>query len=79
MERSSKECPRCHRDFVPHPAAEYKGDTKFCDACRYRNLMDGLGLPTPPAMVDPYTRRPTLTQAEYLRLMAKRGKKKRER
>lgn len=33
--------------------------------------MDGLGLPTPPEMLDRHTKRPTLTDAEYRKEMLK--------
>ena len=59
-------CPRCGKPFNPRPT-ELKviGLTRFCEECMCRNLMDGLGLPTPPEMLDKYSKYPTLTRREF--------------
>lgn len=41
-----------------------------CEDCQFRNIMDGLGLPTPPEMLDPHTKDPALTDAEYRKKIA---------
>jgi len=39
--------------------------SRHCEMCEYRNLHDGLGLPTPPALIDKYSLRPALTDRDY--------------
>ena len=38
--------------------------------------MDGLNLPTPPAMLDKFTTRPTLTDEEYRREMTPKKRRR---
>lgn len=63
-------CNRCGEPFEPRPTRLKKlGMTRCCEKCQFRNLMDGLGLPTPPDMIDRHTRHPALTQDEYRTMM----------
>jgi hypothetical protein len=38
---------------------------RHCVVCQARNLFDGLDLPTPPELLDKYTKHPTLSQRQY--------------
>lgn len=72
METPQANCKRCGRPFTPEKTRLKKMPmTRCCDECKVRNLMDGLGLPTPPNLLDPFTTRPTLTDQEYKRELAK--------
>jgi hypothetical protein len=57
-----KTCPRCGKPFLPDPESL---TNKFCVACQFRNLTDGLDMPMPPEMLDKHTKHPTLSQREY--------------
>lgn len=57
-----KVCKRCGKSFIHQPE---QLTTRFCEMCECRNLMDGLGLPTPPSIVDPYSKHPTLSEREF--------------
>lgn len=65
-------CPRCHKPFVPIPIPELKRLSSFCDTCSARNLLDSLDLPTPPALLDSFSKHPTLSKAEYFRQIKRR-------
>lgn len=58
-----RRCKRCGKWFFPELRS--LGSGVCCDQCCVRNLFDGLGLPTPPELLDQHTKYPTLTQAEY--------------
>lgn len=60
-------CKRCGKVFIPRPLPTLAALASCCGGCQLRNLLDGLGLPTPPAMLDRWTKRPCLTEEEYLR------------
>lgn len=62
-------CKRCGEEFEKEPNPLDGKPYTCCVQCRFRNLMDGLGMPTPPEMLDPFTRIPTLTKSEYDRLV----------
>ena len=60
-------CPRCNEPFDSKitKIKKFSFWAKFCENCQYKNLIDGLGLPTPPELLDIYTIWPTLTREEY--------------
>jgi len=61
-------CIRCGKPFKPEPTGlQITKMSTCCDECKFRNLMDGLDLPTPPEMLDRHTKLPTLTDEEYRR------------
>lgn len=60
-----KLCKRCGQSFEPVFQKVLGGYTTCCEPCSMRNVLDGLGLPTPPELLDPYTKKPTLSRAEY--------------
>lgn len=59
-------CKRCGKLFVPTLRFGKRLST-CCDNCSFRNLMDGLGMPTPPELLDKHTKVPTLSDEEYRR------------
>lgn len=63
-----KRCKRCGQLFKPKrlPLKTIPWST-CCDVCGLRNLFDGLGMPTPPELLDLHTLIPTLSQDEYRR------------
>jgi hypothetical protein len=67
----AKPCPRCGRVFTPEWVKVLGCWGKFCDDCGFRNVMDGLGLPTPPSMLDRFTTNPALTREDYYRQLNK--------
>ncbi len=71
-------CKRCGKPGKFKSAVYKRRNSDFCEACQCRNLMDGLNLPTPPEMLDKYTRNFTLTQEEFQKKMFKRVKKRYE-
>lgn len=66
MSTEEKECPRCGDLFLPQPTG-FKAlpFSKFCEPCCTRNLFDAFELPTPPEMLDYFTKNPALTEREY--------------
>lgn len=60
-------CKRCGQPFEPKKLFKSKLLQRMCDDCQYRNLMDNMDFPTPPEMLDPFTKIPTLTDDEYKR------------
>ena len=67
-------CLRCGRPFEPQlvKLATIRL-TRHCEDCGVRNILDGLGLPTPPGMLDRHTRRPALTDEEFRRKLHEPG------
>lgn len=64
-------CQRCEKEFIPKERL-IKGKPfipKCCDKCRYNNLIDGLGLPSHPSLLDKHTVNPALTNHEYNKKM----------
>lgn len=59
------DCARCGGPFVSRYWVLGRQYNRFCEACGLRNLHDGLGLPTPPQLIDPHSLRPTLSQREF--------------
>lgn len=64
------DCFRCGKPFDEQEvrfAMKLKSlrEIRFCEMCMFRNLTDGLGLPTHPDMLDRYSKHPTLTEEEY--------------
>lgn len=56
-------CKRCGKPFKPEL---FLGKPQTCCyPCMFRNLSDGLDMPTPPALLDKFTKHPTLSDAEY--------------
>ncbi len=75
-------CVRCGKEFDPSSkktAALLFGDKgsvskpTCCAMCQLRNLYDGLEFPTPPALLDYWTKNPCLTDAEYKEKVGKIG------
>ena len=64
-------CKRCQKPFEPRWLKELRKQSECCIDCSYRNLMDGLDLPTPPEYLDRHTKHPTLTQEEYKKEVSK--------
>src|ERR1035437_2530437 len=59
-------CKRCGKPFEPKPIRlKTKTMTECCETCQCRNFFDGLDMPTPPALLDRYTKLPTLTDKEW--------------
>lgn len=62
-------CNRCNRLFEPEYNEKYQYYSRCCKNCGYRNLMDFLDIPTPPELLDKYTKIPCLSKEEYNRKM----------
>ncbi len=64
-----KACLRCGKDFDPDAIKlsikGFKREPRFCETCMFRNLTDGLDMPTPPELLDKHSKHPTLTDREY--------------
>ncbi len=61
-------CARCGKPFKPEPTGlKVTKWSTCCDECKCRNLLDNLGLPTPPVMLDKHSKLPTLTREEFRR------------
>lgn len=61
-------CKRCGKLFEPKPTKLKSIPlTTCCGNCAVRNLFDALDLPTPPELLDKYTKIPTLTEGEFYR------------
>lgn len=76
---TTDKCKRCGATFTPKPTGlAVTKMTTCCETCQCRNIFDGLGLPTPPEMLDPYTKIPTLTDAEYRKELHKPNKEDEE-
>ncbi len=59
-------CRRCGKPFRPKPTnLKITKMTTHCINCQCRNLFDAFDLPTPPELLDKYTKHPTLTETEY--------------
>ena len=69
-------CNRCGNPFKPEWVPVLKQWNRCCSVCSVRNLMDGLGLPTPPELLDAHTKKPTLTNEEYHRKMERKKRTK---
>lgn len=70
-----KPCKRCGTPFKPEWLDAINKMSSCCATCQVRNLHDGLGLPTPPSLLDKHTLRPTLTREEYYRKLKPKRKK----
>ena len=62
-----KRCKRCGVEFESKFLDVIKKWSTCCELCSVRNFMDNTGLPTPPAMLDRFSKGPTLSQEEYQR------------
>lgn len=60
-----KTCPRCEKSFDENSKDALFPNAVCCPECGMRNLFDGLGMSTPPELLDRHTRKPTLTQEEF--------------
>lgn len=65
-------CKRCQEKFDPSDVPVFKPGSKptHCCSCQLRNLFDAFDMPTPPELLDQYTKHPALTTDEYNRMMA---------
>lgn len=59
-------CKRCGGDFGERYSSVICPESGVCAVCEMRNLLDGLGMPTPPSLLDAHSKYPTLTDEEYL-------------
>ena len=78
MTKKLAECKRCGKKFTSKWCASLKMWERCCTTCQVRNLHDGLNMPTPPELIDPHTKHPTLTQGEYDRAVERKKRKKRK-
>lgn len=61
-------CLRCGKPFTPEPTRlNTVPMTRHCPLCRKRNMLDGLGLITPPMLLDKFTVNPALTDEDWLK------------
>lgn len=60
-------CSRCGQMFRLQNTGFGFLLTKCCENCLFKNLLDALNMPTPPDLLDRYTKHPTLTEAEWRR------------
>lgn len=68
-----KPCLRCGKPFDPEAVKrELKGfgrgpgfEPRFCVTCMVRNMTDALDLPTPPRLLDKFSKHPTLSDREF--------------
>lgn len=67
VEGALANCKRCGELFKPTPILNGRLMSQHCEVCKARNLVDALGLPTPPELLDAKSKQPTLTPAEYSR------------
>lgn len=58
-------CKRCGKPFKPEWLDGLKKWSACCNVCGVRNLFDGLGMKTPPELLDPHTKDPALTEKEF--------------
>lgn len=58
-------CKRCGKQFKPRRLKLLNKMADCCEACGIRNLCDGLGLPTPPELLDRHTKLPALTRRDF--------------
>lgn len=66
LKSKMKPCARCGNDFEPvWMEKPFNMFTKACDTCKLRNFLDNLDLHTPPGLLDPHTKLPTLTEKEF--------------
>lgn len=72
-------CKRCGATYPPFYLDGIKTWCSFCSTCMMRNLHDGLGMPTPPELLDRHTKKPTLTNEEYWRKMRPKPRKRKAR
>ena len=67
----STNCKRCGQPFESVLLDAINQMSTCCKLCSMRNLHDGLGLPTPPELLDPHSKDPALTEEEYQRKLKK--------
>jgi hypothetical protein len=60
-------CGRCGKPFTPEFVEIPNRLSSMCDTCKVRNIFDGLGMMTPPELLDEHTTLPALTQDEFKR------------
>lgn len=75
-----KLCARCNKPFVPKPTMaealrEKFTEARVCEECLVRSWADCLDLPTPPDLLDRYTKHPTLTRREFQNEISKDKKR----
>lgn len=65
-------CKRCNVEFTPRPTRlKFRPMTDHCNTCMARNILDGLDLPTPPELLDRFTKHPALTNKEFQEMLDK--------
>jgi hypothetical protein len=64
-------CKRCGKEFDPSIDPLFDRPSNCCPGCCVNNLIDALGLPTPPALLDPHSKDPALTLGEFHRKLEK--------
>lgn len=62
---AEKICQRCDKPFIAEWIGCLKRLSNFCEACKFRNIADSLGLPTHPNMIDIHSTVPTLIEREF--------------
>ena len=74
-------CKRCGEPFesATIDAGTLQIKLSHCETCQTRNFMDALNLPTPPELIDMHSKRPTLSEREYVEVMRADAKPKRRR
>lgn len=58
-------CKRCGKRFTPKWLDCLHKFSECCNTCGVRNILDGLGMVTPPELLDRYTLKPTLSEREF--------------
>ncbi len=58
-------CKRCEKPFVPKWVVSLRMWATCCGDCMMRNFFDRCDLPTPPGLLDRFTKLPTLTDMEW--------------
>ncbi len=67
--QAMKPCKRCGKRFKPTMLKAIRKKSTCCEMCQVRNVLDGLGMATPPALLDRHTRRPMLTDEAWRKEM----------
>ena len=58
-------CKRCGRPIAAEWIYELGRWREFFEVCQCRNLHDGLGLPTPPELLDKFSLKPALSERDF--------------
>lgn len=68
---SQQLCKRCGDPFEPVLFDAINRMSTCCELCSFRNLTEACGLPTPPELLDPYSKVLTLTEWDYQKKLKK--------